>query len=110
MIYVNITFSSNKSKISLQILFYFLFFKTNGVQTSQPKTIRNTSTIKTFQHSPQLKCDIVLNVQKIWILVNESARGKERKHIMLWWTPQAISCKMVRNPKQKQNKNTNKRK
>ena len=46
--------------------------------------------------------------------LNESTREKERKHMILWRTPQAISCKKVRYPKQnkinqkqKQNKLTN---
>ena len=67
MMHVNITFSFNKSKTSLQtvIFYFFIVNKINGIQTSQQETIRNTLTIKTSLHSPQLKGDIVLNVQTI---------------------------------------------
>ena len=41
---------------------------------------------------------------------NERTREKEIKHIIWWWTPQAISCKMVRYPKQKQKKSKTKTK
>ena len=30
---------------------------------------------------------------------NKRTKEKERKHLIWWWTPQAISCKMVRYPK-----------
>jgi hypothetical protein len=33
--------------------------------------------------------------------LNERIRKKERKHLIVGPTPQAISCKMVRYPKQK---------
>ena len=35
---------------------------------------------------------------------NERTREKERKHLIWWWTPQAISCKMVRYLKQNKRK------
>ena len=48
-----------------------------------------------------------MHVRTRYKSLNESTREKERKHLIVGPTPQAISYKMVRYPKQKQNKLTN---
>ena len=58
---------------------------------------------------PNLKLTLSSMFKKIYVRIkdkswNERTREMERKHLIWWWTPQAISCKMVRYSKQNKRK------
>ena len=105
-------------KPNKKIFFCFFFFfnykmvsklinkKQHKVHHTIKQTINTPLNLKLILFS-MFKQMYVRIKDKSW---NERTREKERKHPIWLWTPQAISCKMVRYPKQKQNKSKTKTK
>jgi hypothetical protein len=86
--------------------------KTNGFsKILNKKQHKVYHTIKqTINTSPNLKLTLSSMFKQIYVRIkdkslNERIRKKERKNLIVGPTPQAISCKMVRYPKQKQKQN-----
>ena len=98
---------NNFSFLFLSFLFFFFFFNYKmDSKLINKKQHKVHHTIKqTINTPPNLKLTLYSMFKQMYVRIkdkswNERTREKERKHLIWWWTPQAISCKMVRNPKQ----------
>ncbi len=96
-------------------IFFFLINVSKWFLNYQLETTQSSSHNQTNnQDCPQLKVDIVLNVQtntcenKIIQVFKWKYKGKGKKAHNIMTTPQAISCKMVRYPKKKKKLKKNK--
>ena len=99
-----------------QIFFIFLLWKQIVSKLLNKKQHKVYHAIKQTINTPlNLKLTLSSMFKQMYVRIkdkswNERIREKERKHVIWWWTPQVISCKMVRYPKQKQNKSKTKTK